>query len=154
MMHFLCDVFLSLDVLHSVHLTAICSENCDKRTSRDRPKSAPYPRLKNSKRTSKFQTWSILFYSTENFFCKKSQNAEKNWKRGTLGIFLPSLSQNPKQLKGGPFGEKCFSEKSHAMPKKTERGDSLVSSGIVCYAGNFLVLFPGRTGEIWNFVEL
>ena len=30
-------------------------------TSRDRPKSAPYPRLKNSKKTSKCQ---VFFYST------------------------------------------------------------------------------------------
>ena len=115
-------------------------------TSRDRPKSAPYPRLKNSKRTSKFQ--SILFYSTKNFF-KKSHNAEKKIEWGTLWDFsIPSLSQNPKKLKGGPFGEKIFPKKSLAMPKKTERGDPLVSSGIVCYAGNFLVLFPGPTGEI------
>ena len=31
------------------------------KTSRDRPKSAPYPRLKNSKKTSKCQ---VFFYST------------------------------------------------------------------------------------------
>ena len=43
-------------------------------TSRDRPKSAPYPRLKKSKKTSKCQ---VLFYSTrkskffENFFFEK-----------------------------------------------------------------------------------
>ena len=39
-------------------------------TSRDRPKSAPYPRLKNSKKTSKCQ---VLFYSTRKskFFEKK-----------------------------------------------------------------------------------
>ena len=39
-------------------------------TSRDRPKSAPYPRLKNSKTTSKCQ---VLFYSTRKskFFEKK-----------------------------------------------------------------------------------
>ena len=39
-------------------------------TSWDRPKSAPYPRLKNSKKTSKCQ---VLFYSTRksNFFEKK-----------------------------------------------------------------------------------
>ena len=39
-------------------------------TSRDRPKSAPYPRLKNSKKTPKCQ---VLFYSTRKskFFEKK-----------------------------------------------------------------------------------
>ena len=45
-------------------------------TSRDRPKLAPYPRLKNSKRTSKFQ--SILFYSTKNFFEKSLTTPKKN----------------------------------------------------------------------------
>ena len=49
--------------------------------SRDRPKSAPYLKHKNSKRTSKCQT--ILFYSTRFFFWKRSQNAKKI-ERGTL----------------------------------------------------------------------
>ena len=40
-------------------------------TSRDRPKSAPYPRLKNSKKTSKCQ---VLFYST-----RKSKIFEKKF---------------------------------------------------------------------------
>ena len=114
-------------------------------TSRDRPKSAPYPKLKNSKRTSKFQ--SILFYSTKKFFLplKKVSQRRKTLKGGTLWDFsIPSLSQNPKKIEGENF----FPKKSLAMPKKTEREDPLVSSGIVCYAGNFLVLFPGPTGEI------
>ena len=38
-------------------------------TSRDRPKSAPYPRLKNSKKTSKRQVFS--FTVLENFTKKK-----------------------------------------------------------------------------------
>ena len=33
----------------------------------------------------------------------------------------------------GPFGD-FFSKKSRTMPKKTEKGDPLVSPGIVCYA--------------------
>ena len=37
-------------------------------------------------------------------------------------------------MKGGPFGEKKFLEKSFAVPKKIERGDPLVSPGMVCYA--------------------
>ena len=36
-----------------------------KLTSRDRPKSAPYPRLKNSKKTSKCQ---VFVYSSRKFF--------------------------------------------------------------------------------------
>ena len=41
------------------------------KTSRDRPKSTPYPKLKNSKKTSKCQ---VLFYSTQ-----KSKFFEKNF---------------------------------------------------------------------------
>ena len=51
------------------------------KTSRDRPKSAPYPRLKNSKTTSKCQ---VLFYSTRKskFFEKKISkklHTQKKW---------------------------------------------------------------------------
>ena len=42
-------------------------------------------------------------------------------------------------MQGGPFGEKKFEKKIPkkkclAVPKKIERGDSLVSPGLVCYA--------------------
>ena len=41
-------------------------------------------------------------------------------------------------MQGGPFGEKKFEKNSEkkclAVPKKIERGDSLVSPGLVCYA--------------------
>ena len=42
-------------------------------------------------------------------------------------------------MQGGPFGEKKFRKKNSekkclAVPKKIERGDSLVSPGLVCYA--------------------
>ena len=89
-----------------------------KQTSWDRPKSAPYPRLKNSKRTSKCQ-----FTVFEN---QKNQKNEPSGapgpasaspyraKRGTL----PKLSTFLSQLKGGPFGEKTnFREKKVSMPK-------------------------------------
>ena len=92
-----------------------------KRTSRDRPKSAPYPRLKNSKRTSKFQ--SILFYSTKKIFLKKVSQRRKKLKGGTLcGFSIPSsLSQNPKKLKGGPFRE-IFSRKNVSQCRKNWKG--------------------------------
>ena len=61
---------------------------------------------------------------------------------------IPSLAQNAKKIEGGPSGENFFAKKVSQCRKKTERGDPLVSSGIVCYVGNFLVLFPGPTGEI------
>ena len=68
-------------------------------------------------------------------FGKKSHNAEKKLKGGTLWDFSTSiLSQNIKKMQGGPFGEIFFSKKSLAVPKKNERGESLVSPGMVCYA--------------------
>ena len=73
-------------------------------------------------------------------FGKKSHNAEKKLKGGTLWDFPTSiLSQNIKKMQGGPFEEKKFRKKNSekkclAVPKKIERGDSLVSPGMVCYA--------------------
>ena len=60
-------------------------------TSRDRPKSTPYPRLKNSKRTSKCQ-----FTVLEN---RKSKKMDRVARRGPL-------AQAPGALKGGHF-RKC-----------------------------------------------
>ena len=110
-------------------------------TSRDRPKSAPYPRLKNSKKTSKCQ---VFVYSSRKskifrkFFLKKlhtkkmdrvarrgllarapgalkSHNAEK-LKGGTLWGFSTSiLSQNMKKLKKKIFF--LFGRKSHNAEK-------------------------------------
>ena len=52
-------------------------------------------------------------------FGKKSHNAEKKLKGGTLWDFPTSiLSQNIKKMQGGPLGEKFFSQKSLAVPKK------------------------------------
>ena len=68
-------------------------------TSRDRPKSAPYLRLKNSKRTSTCQ--SILFYST------KKISKPKNW-RVPFRIFQhPFCRKTPKNWRG-PCGENFF----------------------------------------------
>ena len=186
-------------------------------TSRDRPKSAPYPRLKNRKRTSKchftvlenrkskkykpsgapgpasaspwrakrgtlpklstflsqlkgdplekkqifekkvsqcrktergtfwgFST-SILSQNIKNlkkgkflFSGKKSHSAEKNRKRGPFWIFQhPFCRKTAKKLKGDPSGKIFFRKKSLAVPKKIERGDPLVSPGMVCYRKNF-----------------
>ena len=55
-------------------------------TSRDRHKSAPYLRLKNSKRTSKCQ--SVFFYSTRKFFSEKISQCRKKLKKWTLWSHL------------------------------------------------------------------
>ena len=64
----------------------------------------------------------------------KSHNAEK-LKGGTFWDFSTSiLSQNIKKMQGGPFGEKFFFRKKVSQCRKNERGESLVSPGMVCYA--------------------
>ena len=102
------------------------------KTSRERPKSAPYPRLKNSKKTSKCQ---VFFYST-----RKSKifrkNYSKNGPSGALGPAsaspwrakrgtLPKLSTFLSQLKGDTFGEKTNFRIKVSQCRKTERGDPL-----------------------------
>ena len=69
-----------------------------RRTSRDRPKSAPYLRLKNGKRTSKCQVFSST--APEKIF-EKSLTMAKKLKWGTLGFSTSILSQ---KLKGDPLG--------------------------------------------------
>ena len=109
---------------------------------KNKPKSAPYPRLKNSKKTSKCQVFSFTVLENRKFFEKngpsgalKSHNAEK-LKGGTLWDFPASiLSQNSKKIEGGTLWGKNFRKKSLAVPKEIGRGDSLVSPGMVWYAG-------------------
>ena len=72
----------------------------------------------------------------EKYFSRnKVSQWRKNTKRGTLWDFSTSImSQNIKKLNGGAFGENLCLKKSLTMPKKTEKGDLLVSPDIVCYA--------------------
>ena len=89
-----------------------------KETSRDRPKSAPYLRLKNTKRTSKCQSIGELGTLLWKFFSKKISQCRKKLKGGTIWDFSKSiLSKNIKKLKVEPFGEKKFSKKSLTEPK-------------------------------------
>ena len=73
------------------------------------------------------------------YFREKISQCRKKLKGGTLWDFPTSiLSQNIKKMQGGPFEEKKFrkksSEKKSRSAEKIERGDSLVSPGMVCYA--------------------
>ena len=80
----------------------------------------------------------------------------KKLKRRTLRDFSTSiLLQNSKKLKGAFRGEKSFfGKKSHSA----ETMDPLVSSGIVCYAGNLFGSVPWANRYILasseTFVEL
>ena len=85
-------------------------------TSRDRPKSAPYPRLKNSKKTSKCQ---VFFYSSRksnifrNFFLKKLHT--KKWTE-----WRANVSQCRKTERGDPL--RFFNTHSVAKHQKNAGG--------------------------------
>ena len=81
------------------------------------------------------------------------QNSIKTEREDPLGFFnIHSVAKLQKKLKGG--GEKSFFERSHSE----EKMDPLVSSGIVCYAGNLFGSVPWANRYILasseNFVEL
>ena len=87
-------------------------------TIRERHKSAPYLRLKNSTRTSKVS--SILFYST-----RKTQSWTELGRRrgGCFSDFSTSiLWQNIEKIQGGPFGDEKFSKKFHDAEKNWNFG--------------------------------
>ena len=71
-------------------------------------------------------------FGEKNKFSKKKSQCRK-LKGGTLWDFPTSiLTQNSKEIEGGTrWG--FFFPKSLAVPKKIERGDHLVSPGMVCY---------------------
>ena len=86
---------------HVQKVNEICIEIS---TSRDRPKSAPYPRLKNSKRTSKCK-----------FTVLENRKTKNNRPSGALkGETLLKLSAFLSQLKGE------FSKKKVSQCRKTE----------------------------------
>ena len=79
----------------------------------------------------------------------KSHNAEK-LKGGPFEVFHHPLSQNMKKLKKKQ--KFLFSGKNLTMPKKTEKGDPLVSPGMVCYAEKQEKLFWfSSLGQIVQF---
>ena len=87
-------------------------------------------------------------------FGKKSHSAEKKLKGGTLWDFpTSSLSQNSKQIEGGPFGEKIFRKKSFAVPKKNWKGGPFGLPGDGMVRGKtgktFLVQFARPNSAIW-----
>ena len=81
------------------------------RTSRDRLKLAPYPRLKNSKKTSKCQVFSFTVLENRNFFEKKFSKKLHTQKNGSSGA--------PELASASPWRAKV------SQCRKTERGDPL-----------------------------
>ena len=136
--------FLHNPIPNFVYLESF--SNVDSITSQERHTSAPYLRLKNSKKTSKWQV----------FFSKVTEKSEAgpNWraKRGPFEHFQhPFCSKIFEKNERGPLETlKIFRKKVCA--KKVERVP-LVSSGIVCYAKKrttIIVQFPGPNGTIWS----
>ena len=83
------------------------------KTNRERPKSAPYLRLKKAKGLQSIK------YS---FTVPEKLKGGPNWRAGgPFRTFHPFVAKHQKN-EGGPFGEKI--EKSHNA-EKTERGKSL-----------------------------
>ena len=71
----------------------------------------------------------------EQFFLKKSHNAEKTEREEPLGFFNIHSVAKLQKIEGGPFRGEIFLKKV-AQCRKNLKGDLLVSSGIVSYAGN------------------
>ena len=98
------------------------------KTSRDQPKSAPYPRLKNSKKTSKCQVFSFTVLENRKFFERKwtdwrakVSQCRKTERGDPLRFFnIHSVAKHEK-IEGGPFGGK-IPKKSLTVPKKTKGG--------------------------------
>ena len=68
-------------------------------------------------------------------FGKKSHNAKKTGRVDPLGFFnIHSVAKHQKNAGGTLWGKFFFEKKSLAVPKKNERGEPLVSPGMVCYA--------------------
>ena len=103
-----------------------------KRTNRELQKSAPYLRLKNSKRTWKCQ---VFFYSTQ-----KNPKVGSNWRAGTLWEFPIFLSENIEKIEGGPFEDIKNFRKVSQCRKNWKRGPF----------GIFVHPFCRKTSKNWR----
>ena len=69
------------------------------------------------------------------YFWKKISQWRKKIEKDPLGFFnIESVAKQQKNLKGDPLRKKNSENKSRSA-KKNERGDPLVSPGMVCYLG-------------------
>ena len=105
-----------------------------KQTSWERPKSAPYLRLKNSKRTSKCQIFSstvpawgknwtkipsfLKIFFRFFFWSSASRIVPKNVKGGPLGVFEHPFFCKIEKNDGDSLETKKVCKKSLTMPKK------------------------------------
>ena len=118
----------------------LSTEKKTKKTRRERPKSAPYLRLKNIQGTTIGKIWKKIFFQKKIliFFRKKvffrSHNAEKLKKRPFRLIQRFLQTENFKKFKGVPFDKfRKFSKKSRIVPKKNPKGGPF---GLTCTFGS------------------
>ena len=90
-------IFSNLNLKHPNYSVRFASDHYRKLysskvnlTSRDRPKSAPYPRLKNSKKTSKCQVFSFTVLENRKFYEKKIFEKITYSKNGSSGAPGPA----------------------------------------------------------------
>ena len=102
------------------------------KTSRDRPKSAPYLMFKNSKRTSiKVPKYSLL----QNPIFLKSHNVEKT-ESGPSGFFNIHYAAKFQKIEGDPL-ENFFSQKKpHNAEKKNRKGGPVSLARYCMLCGN------------------
>ena len=72
----------------------------EQQTRRERPKSAPYLRLKNIQGTTIGNIWKKIFFQKK-YLVKKSHNAEKPKKRSFRLIQRFLQTENFKKMQGG-----------------------------------------------------
>ena len=92
-------------------------------TRRERPKSAPYLRLKNTKifKEQLLKTFGKFFFRKKVFF--KKSCTMKNSKRGHLGSLNVFTNRKLQKDARGPFDRiRKFSKKSRIVPKKQPKG--------------------------------
>ena len=115
----------------------------EKKTRRERPKSAPYLRLKNIQGTTIGKIWKKNYFSKKNFdffFEKKyflGRTMPKNSKRGHSGSF--NVFYKPKTSKKMQLIEsENFRKKSRIVPKKKRKksNETKQSFGLASTFGN------------------
>ena len=117
------------------------------KTRRERPKRAPYLRLKNIQGTT-LETFG-KFFSKKVFFSKKSGTMRKNSKIGLLvSIKVFTNRKLQKNARGYPLIEfKSFRKKSHSA-EKSQRGGAFGLASTFGSINKFVVKCENRTHDL------
>ena len=123
-----------IDGGHFGHIKKFRKNVSRSQTSRDRPKTAPYLKIKNSKKTSKCQ--SIGELGTLRWIFFKKVSTPKKIERGIRWDFSTFIVAKLRKNRRDPLGTFFRKKVSQCRKKLNWKGDHLVSSCISCYAGN------------------